>query len=928
MDPDILTDAVRLAGVDPVDTFFTALGRVGSETSGPDHAGQYTSNCPGPLHDRGDRRPSLRWFKTANSVVKFHCHVGCEYVDVMKALGLSRYQLRPVRYEFDYYDRDGTYRFTVRRTESADDTKKFTQYRRAPIDGGEDQAGNGLDDGEALFWLEPALAEAAEDARSSGTALRLWLPEGEKDAIAIGGAGIEEWDFVTTAPQGAGGWKPAHLARIGELYDAGVLAEVILVTDDDPAGMNRGFRIRDELAAALPDLAVRVITPTGGADVADLCDQYGTSWVEHCRELSESEIVEALEEGTAVSGFMARYPMGVGARAGRRGMSIRSDRDKDGPTPVIPAEFEPIEVWDEGWVVRVTGPRRDPVETILTRSDLASKAAFDRWLVSRARTGMVPRCGVGGGEVAQSLGMWLDWACDVRGVRRVVVTPHLTWVRPDNGEPARSPEPPPVWVSPDAEGGLVRWTGQDRAGSAWGTEGTEVEAAWAWARALTFGDEESVAAVAGWAGAMLLTPWLSQWMPTKPGLALIAPSGSGKTHGAARLILQLVGCDGSSTSSVAALRRRLAQGGVSAIQWIDDSEILDDHHLKEVLRVATSQSEHTLANPDAGVTATATAKLVGCVVVSAEGVAWAEETAMADRFLFVRPVNPQGRRSLRVGSDELQWADVQALTSEYSGELTRVAGWSVLGLAGPEVLGRLEAWVRSIGSPVGRGDVGPFVAALGARAVATWLTGVRAAAGPSWPGKGPEWSHARYNRWDWLVAAADKSLEAARDAGPRFNTLVNTVIPAAMTAAAGSVSAKGATGGVVTGAMAGSEEEFRAWFRTATTAGGGAITTALPTVVVDRDERVWVWVKGLSTWYEKVGSGRRGAETRIAGVRALSDQMETVEDNPEWATWSEHKSGGRAYVRPGIRISKTGGGVRAVYRRLTAEASAAVLRGE
>ena len=132
----------------------------------------------------------------------------------------------------------------------------------------------------------------------------------------------------------------------------------------------------------------------------------------------------------------------------------------------------------------------------------------------------------------------------------------------------------------------------------------------------------------------------------------------------------------------------------------------------------------------------------------------------------------------------------------------------------------------------------------------------------------------------------------------------------------------------MTGAMAGSEEEFRAWFRTATTAGGGAITTALPTVVVDRDERVWVWVKGLSTWYEKVGSGRRGAETRIAGVRALSDQMETVEDNPEWATWSEHKSGGRAYVRPGIRISKTGGGVRAVYRRLTAEASAAVLRGE
>lgn len=932
MDTSTVDGYVRLAGSDPEDTFRNALEHAGSNTVGPDSDGQYKSNCPGPSHKNGDRNPSLRWFKTRNSVVKFHCFGACEYGEVMKALDLRSYQLRPVRYEFDYFEPDGTYRFTVKRTESADDTKKIVQYRRgiAGADGeeGQDKDGNGLADGEAYLWLEPELKEFAEDCRSAGKQMRLWIPEGEKDTVAIAGSGsLEEFDFVTTAPGGAKGWNGALTARVGDLWDQGVLGEVVLVCDPDPNGMKRGFAIRDELAEALPDLGVRALTIELGQDVADLCDQHREDWVEYTRELTEAEITEALEEGTAVSGFMLRYKIGLGAKPGRRGMAIASQRDKDGPQPVIAAEFEPIQAWDGGWVVRVTGPRKEPYEVVLSRSDLSSKSSFDKWLVREARTGMVPRCGIGGGEVAQSLGTWLDWAADIRQVPVVTVTEHLTWVDPKTGEPAKNAtlDRRPVWVSPDAEdGAAVRWVGNDRAGSRWGHEGSEVEAAWAWARALTFGDDAAVAAVAGWAGAMLLAPWLSKWMPTKPGLALIAPSGSGKTHGAARLILQLAGCDGSSTSSVAGLRRRLAQGGVSAIQWIDDSAILDDHHLKEILRVATSQSEHTLANPDAGATATNTAKLVGCVVVSAEGVAWAEETAMQDRFLFVRPANPQHRKTMRVGSSDLQWIDVQELTDEYEAELTRLAGWTVDGVADQEVLSYLSAWVTKIGAPKGRGDVGPFVAAIGARAIATWLSGVRnrAVADGIWPGSKDEWSHKRHNNWAWLVATSDRLLEEARDAGPRFNTLINSVIPQVLQAELSAVTGKGMTSLVLQGVDASGEEELRRSVYGAVAMGGMA--TAMPMVLIDREERLWVWTAKLADWFERTNRGK--SETRITSPRALSDQMASVEDNPEWAVWVERKGGNRNYTRTGVRVGKRDAGAsRAVYRRLSEEASRAVL---
>lgn len=1272
MDATTIEEYVRIAGSDPEDTFRSALDGLGKATTGPDPQGQWSSQCP--AHD--DNSPSLHWFQTSNHVVKFNCFAGCGGDEILKALRLRWYQLKPVRYEFDYFDRVGTYLFTVKRTQQADGGKKITQMRRAPD--GTEEDGNGLDKGQSVMWLEPELESFSEDCRAHGQRMDLWIPEGEKDTIAITGSGsLGEWDFCTTVPGGAKNWLTCHTARIADLWERGLLGSVVLVCDDDKAGFERGFRIKDALAEALPDLVVRVLAPTG-EDVGDLCDQYGRRWTDHVRELTGSEITEALEEGSAVTGFMIRYPLGPGARAGRMGMAIRIEgEEKDSVRAVLAAEVEPLSIWDGGWVVRVTPPRREATEAVLTHADLSSKAAFDKWMV-KARVAMVPRCGIGTGEVAQALGLWLDWAADVRGVETVVVSEYLTWVDPTTGEPARVASSgegrEPIWIAPENQRGSgVRWIGVDRAGTHWGREGTEAEAAWAWARALTFGDEDTVAAVAGWAGAMLLAPWIGKWMPTKPGLAVIAPSGSGKaqplsepvltptgwkpmgelgvgsevvgrdgqptrvlgvypqgeqdvhrvwfddgssarctadhlwytetsldrrawgdgrkgggrpgsakttaeiaatiadsrgarnhavplveasdghesgaelpigpyalgallgdgcfvgdaarfstvdpenldrlladigdprvravakrnqsgnddyilrgdgrtnpvrraiaslglwghrswekwipdvykygsvktrwevlrglmdtdgwagpsvefgtsserlardvrdlvwslggtarlrqkptrtgracwtvamrvsecpfhlgrkveawwarsakarpvthrlvdrielegreeaqcirvdaadslyvtrdwtvthnTYGAPRLLLQLAGCDGNATSSVAGLRRRLSQGGVSSIQWIDDSSILDDYHLKEILRVATSQGEHILANPDGGAGATSSVRLVGCIAVSAEGVSWMEEVAMQDRFLNVRPHNPQGRKSLRADRvGEAQWADVQELMSEYDGELTRVARWTVDGMARQK--GGVARWVEDVGAPRGRSDVAAFAAAVGARAVATWLYGAAREAGSQWPGKTATWADERYSKWKWLVEAADRRLAEARSAGGRFNTLVNAVLPAVMRAELAGVTGRGMTTLVAHDVDATSADSMRRSIYRAVQH-GEALETALPMVLVDRDGRVWVWTSAVAGWYES--RFRAKAESRINGAKALADQCDVVEDNPEWAHWVDTKGGGRSYQRPGIRIGKREmGRNRATYRRMSAEASEAVLDG-
>lgn len=968
-------DHIRFVGLEPEEVMRRALvdvhGEGGDGRLGAD--GQWMARCPAPDHN--DSNASFHWFSTASRQVKFTCFGGCEYGDVMKGLRLKAYQLKPMRTQYDYYNRDGVYRFTVERTNKADGTKDYKQFYRNDDGSKADKPSDDVD----VLWLEPELQEWAEDRRAAGKGGTLILPEGEKDVHAIYATGAAhgpggEGDgpaFVTTSPQGAKNWKIEHTARVAELMRGGGVWDVDIVCDPDSAGYQRGYRIREELLAELGGEfteRIRVWAPPVGDDLADECDRLKLRWRSCLQPVDEGSLALLIEEGSAASGSVRRMPLGRGARDGRMGMASVLGEDKI--ALVIAGEIRPVKQWDGGWVVQILDPHDvEPREVILERRDMVSKSAFDRWLVSEAHLSPLPRNGIGTGEFALQLQAYLKWYCRTMKVERVVVTQYLTWVDRETGEPAKLVETRDVEAGSGEEvshnesvafvtgiedvdrAAGVRWIGDDRAGSGWGKKGTELDAAWAWARALTFGDEATVAVVAGWVGAMVASPWLGRWMPTKPGLAVIAPSGSGKTHGAPRLLLQLAGCNGNMTASVAGLRRRLAVGGVANIQWVDDSGMLDDHAFKEVLRVATSQGDHVLANTDAGTRATDGAKLTGCVVVSAEGVSWMDEVAMADRFVRVKPGNPQSRKSWMRGREgELQWADVQELIGE--GDLgggtglTVYAGWTVEGIRrvveGREGRMRIARWVDAIGKPKGRNDVGPFVAALGLRAVLTWLHGVKAAAGDAWPGN----THAeatnegagpgsRMSEWQWLIDAMANRLAEAREANEALPTIASVVMPALLRQAGRKVTGKGTESAALWATVPGTDEatlkrDLHAWCQIGSTGGvggSGQIEAPLPIAFRDGEDRVWVAVEQLADWYAREGARAAGkgiAEERIAGHGALRDQMDALADDPDWAVWMLHKGKGRSYERKGFRVGRRGTS-RPTYRRFSVEAGEAML---
>jgi hypothetical protein len=48
--------------------------------------GSYMCSCPGPLHRRGDRNPSLSVKDGRHGRALFHCFAGCAYDEIVTAL--------------------------------------------------------------------------------------------------------------------------------------------------------------------------------------------------------------------------------------------------------------------------------------------------------------------------------------------------------------------------------------------------------------------------------------------------------------------------------------------------------------------------------------------------------------------------------------------------------------------------------------------------------------------------------------------------------------------------------------------------------------------------------------------------------------------------------------------------------------------------
>ena len=200
--------------------------------------------------------------------------------------------------------------------------------------------------------------------------------------------------------------------------------------------------------------------------------------------------------------------------------------------------------------------------------------------------------------------------------------------------------------------------------------GDEAEAVQVLREILTFQDETVCSIVGAWFMACHLKGQIKPKVSLFPILALVAPSGHGKTTGFVELMYRLAGStQGQGVDTRAAFRDRLASHR-NGPAWLDDLNDLEQY--EEILRAATV--EGTFAKKDENNRGNVQAQLVAPVLLSGEGGFGEGQRAMIDRVIQIHLPDPKGRESLRTPGAR-QWDDILALQERYAeGGLHQFAG--------------------------------------------------------------------------------------------------------------------------------------------------------------------------------------------------------------------------------------------------------------
>lgn len=205
-----------------------------------------------PAHD--DTIASLTIAEGTEQPVVLHCHAGCTPDAVMKALGLDLGDLNGqprIVASYPYTDLDGNLLYVVHRWSP----KSFTVEP------------TGITDAQRVLYQRPAI----EYARSLG--IPLYLVEGEKDVETLRDRSLP----ATTAPHGAqSAWLPQYTDTLRG-------CNVVIVADNDKAGIERGRRVFAELQGKAA--TVSLVKPAYGNDITDLFNAgYGTEQLEPISE--------------------------------------------------------------------------------------------------------------------------------------------------------------------------------------------------------------------------------------------------------------------------------------------------------------------------------------------------------------------------------------------------------------------------------------------------------------------------------------------------------------------------------------------------------------------------------------------------------------------------------------------------------------------
>lgn len=337
---------------------------------------------------------------------------------------------------------------------------------------------------------------------------------------------------------------------------------------------------------------------------------------------------------------------------------------------------------------------------------------------------------------------------------------------------------------------------------------------------LTFQDPTVTSVVGAWYMAAHLKGQIMQRSALFPVLAMVAPSGHGKTTGFPQLMHQLAGSTrGQGVDTMAAFRDRLASHR-NGPAWLDDLNSLE--HLAEVLRAATA--EGTYSKKDSDSRGNVDAKLTAPVVLSGEGGVTDDQKALLDRTIQIELPNPQSRLSA-TGSGRPQWDDILDLAARYPPGLHVFAGTLVAAALGyAPIVGQLASLRPASG---GRHADKLAVLRVGAR-VLTAVTG----------------DSAHVARVDsWVLSQTDLGAE---------NTLTLRVIPAALR---------------VYGPVAEPVRQDSAPYY-------GLPTPVLVRPGPDGRAALWVNVPALAAWWSKWTGGKVQARTETES--ALADQARAL----------------------------------------------------
>jgi 5S rRNA maturation endonuclease (ribonuclease M5) len=196
-----------------------------------------------PAH--GDRNPSLHVTHREGRWLLF-CHAGCSLEDVLARAGLEQRDLfdergdghREIEAVYTYHDERGAALFEVVRFMGK-------QFRQRTPDGSW-----GLNGTRRVLYRLPKVLEAVALGE------RVWIAEGEKDAIALAKLGVA----ATTNPMGAGKWRPKYSEALRG-------AKVTIVADRDGPGRDHARAVAHALEGVAAEVAV--LEPPQDKDVSD-----------------------------------------------------------------------------------------------------------------------------------------------------------------------------------------------------------------------------------------------------------------------------------------------------------------------------------------------------------------------------------------------------------------------------------------------------------------------------------------------------------------------------------------------------------------------------------------------------------------------------------------------------------------------------------